>query len=417
MHRGVFLVPQPWRFSSPTSDISRLSQVVLANEFSDSSSEDESDADNAAAPDVGNSSSSSSRDLERAPPQQLSADKATAASATSSEQPSRHQPSLFFTVTPRRPQQPRSRLNGQRSSERGAAVAVTSPESSPGEIDTGDRIAAATASVATVGAGEQRPRHTGVVAAPVRGQGGRVGWMIDPAPTPRPTPAPTVDPSLSERTRKSNKSGWRRGGRGGRAAAASAGVRGDGFDAPDDNLREGAMPSASAWPDETESAADSTGGAADDEGAGISGGGGDGSGGGSTPVETCTRDGRGNLEYAKPRRRLPPDTAVGSGGSSREMGRQAQERSEKEPFKVKSDDRGMAPGQPNVSREKLTSGGGGEAGSKRSSPVQGPEEKFQKVKNKQKKRKKTGGPNPSKPGGKKSSGGRNAIDAIFGSLL
>eukprot|EP00903_Cladosiphon_okamuranus_P018365 g16894.t1 len=417
-------------------------KVMLASDFSDSSSEDESDTGITAVTVESSIGRSSKKALERPTPSQLPAEnEATPVSKISSERPSRHQPSLFFPSTPRRVQQARSKPNDHATSGPVAAAAatVTSLASTSGGTGTGDGVAGASAAAARGGT----PKLTGVVAAPVAEQVGGVGWMIDPTPTPRPAPSTSfaVGAGLSGRKRKGKKSGLGRGAGGvdrrAEAAASAAGVTVEEASSPKGGLRGGVSPPVSATADAAPLTGESSGVAADGEeararaaagGGGVSDSGGTATDNGSpTPrlAETSNPRGRDRPGDTKARRRLPTGTPTLGYGSPGGVGRQKQDPNGGSAAKPSGGESvpGMARGQPSVPGKKLKGGDGGGAGAKRSSSGQGRgqglEEKSRKAK-KLKKTKKTGGPrSPSVPAGKrkKNGGGRNAIDDIFGSLL
>ena len=431
-------------------------QVVLASEFSDSSSEEESDTEYTAATAVSSTSDSAhKRGREGPTPPQppadklpVSADQAAAAAAaaavsdTSPERPAvrRHQPSLFFSSAPRGPQQLRSKPNGRRTSDPVAAVASSASPASRSSGTSGGNDIAASASWPTVA--RETPEHACVVAAPVPGPSGRVGWTIDPTPTPtpRPTPEPAVDaPPSSGRKREGKKSGRRRGGgdRPAGAAPAVAVVEDLEVNARNDGFREGVTPSASGTPELNTDTGGGTSVAVDAGEAGApatSGGGGrtaTGTTGVSAPpsAETLHRKSRGKLEGTKARRRLSSDPKILGPESLGGVGEQEQESS-----RAGGGAAGAEPprrdgvpitagGKPHAPGKSVKSEGGAGAGTKRGSSGRKLEEKFRKAKKQKTKKKKNagGGPSPSTPGGTGKrgggSGGRNAIDDIFGSLL
>ncbi|CAN0495581.1 unnamed protein product [Ectocarpus sp. 12 AP-2014] len=173
-------------------------KVVLASEFSDSSSDDDRETECCkSGPKTPQPSTST--------PVRLETGHSTSPSPEVPQQlPVHHQPSLFFSSTPRRAQQPGPKplSGGADDSSKAAATGLTESAAPAVSSDRGDVGFSGDASDMTASsAARQEPPPTGADAVPTVGQREPpVGWVIDVRPTP-----PADIPLLSRRKKKRRK--------------------------------------------------------------------------------------------------------------------------------------------------------------------------------------------------------------------
>lgn len=197
LHGAIFLDPAP--------------QVVLASEFSDSSSDEDRKTEcSKSDPKTPQPSTST--------PARLETGHSTSPSPEVPRQklPVHHQPSLFFSSTPRRARQPGTKplSGGADDSSNAAATGPTEITAPAVSSDRGDVGLSGDASDMTASAAaRQEPPPAGAEAVTRVGQSEPpVGWVIDVRPTP-----PSDIPLLSRRKKKRRKNAG-----GGLAAAGLA---------------------------------------------------------------------------------------------------------------------------------------------------------------------------------------------------